>query len=122
MFHFENQIRMANSIIFPLLGDGQSFLLGQSNLNELHWTPFQQLTHLASAGEGLATGDLFGTGTISSDVSLHITLPFGFLFLGSKQRTHGMNELCLLLTGGTNHRGPTGMVIRSASAAFWKGG
>ncbi|KAB5585768.1 fumarylacetoacetate hydrolase [Coniochaeta sp. 2T2.1] len=50
-----------------IIRDGQSFLLGQSNLNELHWTPFQQLTHLASAGEGLATGDLFGTGTISSD-------------------------------------------------------
>ena len=46
-----------------------SFMIGQSNLNGLHWTPFQQLTHLASAGEGLATGDIFGTGTISSDVS-----------------------------------------------------
>lgn len=44
-------------------------MIGQSNLNDLHWTPFQQLTHLASAGEGLATGDIFGTGTISNDVS-----------------------------------------------------
>ncbi|KAH6663825.1 2-hydroxyhepta-2,4-diene-1,7-dioate isomerase [Halenospora varia] len=46
---------------------GDTFILGQSNLRELHWTPRQQLTHLASAGEGLTTGDIFGTGTISSD-------------------------------------------------------
>ncbi|CAK7204881.1 hypothetical protein SEUCBS139899_007643 [Sporothrix eucalyptigena] len=38
----------------------------ESNLNELYWTPLQQLTHLASAGEGLSTGDILGTGTISS--------------------------------------------------------
>ncbi|PWY65413.1 hypothetical protein BO83DRAFT_419942 [Aspergillus eucalypticola CBS 122712] len=38
----------------------------ETNLNELYWTPFQQLTHLDSAGEGLTTGDIFGTGTISS--------------------------------------------------------
>ncbi|RDW57122.1 hypothetical protein BP6252_13868 [Coleophoma cylindrospora] len=42
-------------------------VLGQSNLKELHWTPRQMITHLASAGEGLTTGDIFGTGTISSD-------------------------------------------------------
>lgn len=56
-----------------LLGNGKSFIIGQSNLNDLHWTPFQQLTHLASAGEGLATGDIFGTGTISNDVSASLS-------------------------------------------------
>ncbi|KFY83116.1 hypothetical protein V498_08291 [Pseudogymnoascus sp. VKM F-4517 (FW-2822)] len=50
-----------------IIRNGKSFIIGQSNLNDLHWTPFQQLTHLASAGEGLATGDIFGTGTISND-------------------------------------------------------
>ncbi|OHE90787.1 fumarylacetoacetase [Colletotrichum orchidophilum] len=49
-----------------LIREGKMYAIGQSNLNELHWTPFQQLTHLGSAGEGLSTGDLFGTGTISS--------------------------------------------------------
>ncbi|KAK5996297.1 Fumarylacetoacetase [Cladobotryum mycophilum] len=49
-----------------ILRDDKLYTLCESNLNELHWTPFQQLTHLASAGEGLTTGDVFGTGTISS--------------------------------------------------------
>jgi len=49
-----------------IIRDGQTYTLGNSNLNELHWTPFQQITHLGSAGEGLATGDIFGTGTMSS--------------------------------------------------------
>ncbi|KAH8879505.1 fumarylacetoacetate hydrolase [Thozetella sp. PMI_491] len=49
-----------------ILRDGVSYTLTESNLNELYWTPFQQLTHLASAGEGISTGDIFGTGTISS--------------------------------------------------------
>ncbi|THC91548.1 hypothetical protein EYZ11_008988 [Aspergillus tanneri] len=38
-----------------------------TNLNELYWTPYQQLTYLASAGEGLSTGDILGTGTLSSN-------------------------------------------------------
>lgn len=49
-----------------LVRDGTTYTLSQSNLNELHWTPLQQITHLASAGEGLQAGDVFGTGTISS--------------------------------------------------------
>ncbi|KAK5220718.1 hypothetical protein LTR72_007340 [Exophiala xenobiotica] len=49
-----------------LLRDGTSYTLCESNLNELHWTPFQQITHLSAAGEGLSPGDVFGTGTISS--------------------------------------------------------
>lgn len=49
-----------------IIRDCQTYTLGNSNLNELHWTPFQQITHLGSAGEGLATGDIFGTGTMSS--------------------------------------------------------
>lgn len=49
-------------------GGSSVHTLGESNLNELYWTPFQQITHLGAAGEGLSTGDLFGTGTISSAV------------------------------------------------------
>ncbi|KAL7936391.1 fumarylacetoacetate hydrolase [Trichoderma chlorosporum] len=49
-----------------IIREGISYAVTESNLNELYWTPFQQLTHLASAGEGLCTGDIFGTGTISS--------------------------------------------------------
>ncbi|KAF3762631.1 hypothetical protein M406DRAFT_263748 [Cryphonectria parasitica EP155] len=51
-----------------IIRDDVSYTICETNLKELYWTPFQQLTHLASAGEGLAAGDLFGTGTISSDV------------------------------------------------------
>lgn len=49
-----------------LVRDGREFALSTSNLNELHWTPLQMVAYLASAGEGLQTGDLFGTGTLSS--------------------------------------------------------
>lgn len=74
------------------VGDGKTHVLGQSNLNELHWTPLQQLTHLASAGEGLATGDIFGTGTISSPVSA--TPKFNYLLLLTfiLQRTNDAGE------------------------------
>jgi fumarylacetoacetase len=49
-------------------GNGNRFILGTSNLKYLYWTPFQQITHHASALCGLGTGDLLGTGTISGDV------------------------------------------------------
>jgi fumarylacetoacetase len=32
----------------------------------MYWTPAQQLAHLTSNGASLRTGDLYGTGTISS--------------------------------------------------------
>jgi fumarylacetoacetase len=48
-----------------LIRDGQEHVLGTSNLKYLYWTPFQQLTHHAASGCGMATGDLIGTGTIS---------------------------------------------------------
>lgn len=50
------------------IGDEKSYTLCESNLHTLYWTPIQQLTHLASAGEELSTGDVFGTGTISTNV------------------------------------------------------
>ncbi|OJJ88955.1 uncharacterized protein ASPGLDRAFT_62570 [Aspergillus glaucus CBS 516.65] len=50
-----------------VLRNGKLYNVTSTNLNELYWTPYQQLTHLASAGEGLSTGDIFGTGTITSD-------------------------------------------------------
>ncbi|KAL4922388.1 hypothetical protein BDW62DRAFT_52326 [Aspergillus aurantiobrunneus] len=46
--------------------NGKSYLVTETNLKELYWTPYQQLAHLASAGEGLSTGDIFGTGTVTS--------------------------------------------------------
>ncbi|OKP14843.1 Fumarylacetoacetase [Penicillium subrubescens] len=52
-----------------LLRDEKSYTLCESNLNTLYWTPIQQLTHLASAGEWLSTGDVFGTGTISTSAT-----------------------------------------------------
>ncbi|KAL4936357.1 hypothetical protein BDV06DRAFT_227974 [Aspergillus oleicola] len=47
--------------------NGTSHLVTETNLKELYWTPYQQLVHLASAGEGLNTGDIFGTGTVTSN-------------------------------------------------------
>ncbi|KAK5084621.1 hypothetical protein LTR05_005699 [Lithohypha guttulata] len=49
-----------------LVRDGKEYVVSESNLNELHWTPLQQITHSASAGAGLSPGDVLGTGTISS--------------------------------------------------------
>jgi fumarylacetoacetase len=46
---------------------GKRHTVCTSNLNYLYWTPFQQITHHASANCGLRTGDLIGTGTISGD-------------------------------------------------------
>ncbi|KAL3465070.1 hypothetical protein BJX64DRAFT_76062 [Aspergillus heterothallicus] len=46
--------------------NGKSYTVTETNLNELYWTPYQQLAHLASAGEGFSTGDIFGTGTLTS--------------------------------------------------------
>jgi fumarylacetoacetase len=40
--------------------------VGESNLRDLYWSPMQMLSHHASSGCGLRTGDLLGTGTISS--------------------------------------------------------
>jgi fumarylacetoacetase len=39
--------------------------LSQANLRDLYWTIAQLLTHHASNGCNLRTGDLFATGTIS---------------------------------------------------------
>ncbi|KAF9777084.1 hypothetical protein IL306_004646 [Fusarium sp. DS 682] len=41
-------------------------LLGKSDLKHLHWSPFQMIAHHSSSGCGLETGDLVGTGTLSS--------------------------------------------------------
>ncbi|KAH8594882.1 hypothetical protein B0O99DRAFT_623859 [Bisporella sp. PMI_857] len=50
-----------------LVRKNKTFVLGTSNLKYLYWTPFQQITHHASAMCGMKTGDLLGTGTISGD-------------------------------------------------------
>ncbi|KAL4861564.1 hypothetical protein BDV12DRAFT_203884 [Aspergillus spectabilis] len=55
------------SLRVTLLRNGKRYILGTSNLKYLYWTPFQQITHHASAMCGLQTGDLLGTGTISGD-------------------------------------------------------
>ncbi|KAE8165438.1 hypothetical protein BDV40DRAFT_286183 [Aspergillus tamarii] len=51
-----------------ILRKGKTYHITSTNLKDLYWTPYQQLTHLVSAGEGLSTGDIFGTGTISNDL------------------------------------------------------
>jgi 2-keto-4-pentenoate hydratase/2-oxohepta-3-ene-1,7-dioic acid hydratase in catechol pathway len=52
-------------------------LTTRSNLRDLRWSPGQMVAHLASSGCGLNTGDLLGTGTISSPVSApHTEQPF----------------------------------------------
>ena len=50
-----------------LIRGGETYPLCTSNLKYLWWTPYQQLTHHASAGCGLKTGDVMGTGTVSGD-------------------------------------------------------
>ncbi|KAH7139962.1 putative 2-hydroxyhepta-2,4-diene-1,7-dioate isomerase [Dactylonectria estremocensis] len=44
----------------------EPILMSRSNLRDLRWSPGQMLAHLASSACGLNTGDLIGTGTISS--------------------------------------------------------
>lgn len=60
-----------------------TILTTRSNLRDLRWSPGQMVAHLASSGCGLNTGDLLGTGTISSPVSNTYTdEPFIFHDLG----------------------------------------
>jgi fumarylacetoacetase len=43
----------------------EPFLLSRSNLKDLYWTIAQMLTHHASNGCNMQTGDLIATGTVS---------------------------------------------------------
>lgn len=45
---------------------GKSWEVSRANLNDLYWSPIQMVSHHASSGCGLRTGDLLGTGTISA--------------------------------------------------------
>jgi fumarylacetoacetase len=45
----------------------EPFLLSRSNMKDLYWTIGQMLTHHASNGCNLQTGDLMATGTVSGD-------------------------------------------------------
>lgn len=45
----------------------EPFLLSRSNMKDLYWTIGQMLTHHASNGCNLQTGDLIATGTVSGD-------------------------------------------------------
>jgi len=47
-------------------GYEKAVILAQSDLRSLYWSPAQMLAHQASSGCGLQSGDLLGTGTISS--------------------------------------------------------
>jgi fumarylacetoacetase len=54
--------------------------VASSNLSDLYWSPAQMLSHHASSGCGLRTGDLLGTGTISSsEISITAVSPLGCL-------------------------------------------
>lgn len=47
--------------------NAEPFLLSRSNTKDLYWTIPQMLTHHASNGCNLQTGDLIATGTVSGD-------------------------------------------------------
>lgn len=53
-------------------GNGKSYVITKSNLRYMYWSPYQQAAHHGSAGCGLRTGDLMGTGTISGEVSFDL--------------------------------------------------
>ncbi|KAH8683788.1 putative 2-hydroxyhepta-2,4-diene-1,7-dioate isomerase [Ilyonectria robusta] len=59
---------------------GKPILTSTSNLRDLRWSPGQMLAHLASSGCGLCTGDLIGTGTISSPGDANDLRTLGCLF------------------------------------------
>ncbi|KAH6884446.1 putative 2-hydroxyhepta-2,4-diene-1,7-dioate isomerase [Thelonectria olida] len=54
------------SVIRTKSKDEVRLLTTRSNLRDLRWSPGQMIAHVASSGCGLKTGDLLGTGTISS--------------------------------------------------------
>ncbi|KAH6957409.1 putative 2-hydroxyhepta-2,4-diene-1,7-dioate isomerase [Fusarium avenaceum] len=54
------------SVFRPKSKSSTPIMTSSSNLRHLRWSPGQMLAHLASSGCGLRTGELFGTGTISS--------------------------------------------------------
>jgi fumarylacetoacetase len=47
--------------------NAEPFLLSRSNMKDLYWTIAQMLTHHASNGCNLQTGDLIATGTVSGE-------------------------------------------------------
>lgn len=51
------------------LGNGEEVEIVRSNLADAHWSPFQMAAYQSSSGCGINTGDLLGTGTLSSPVS-----------------------------------------------------
>lgn len=48
-------------------GESSSYLISKSNMNNLHWSFEQMITHHASSGCSLQAGDLLGSGTISGE-------------------------------------------------------
>ncbi|KAF4215540.1 hypothetical protein CNMCM6457_005860 [Aspergillus fumigatiaffinis] len=61
-------------------GEKDTILTTCSNLRDLRWSPGQMVAQLASSGCGLNTGDLLGTGTISSPNDTPILRTLGCLF------------------------------------------
>ncbi|KAJ6151373.1 hypothetical protein N7470_007967 [Penicillium chermesinum] len=61
-------------------GEQDTILTTYSNLRDLRWSPGQMVAHLASSGCGLNTGDLLGTGTISSPNDTPTLRTLGCLF------------------------------------------
>ena len=46
-------------------GDGAPTTVARTNYNEMYYSAAQQLAHHTTAGSGMNTGDLLGSGTIS---------------------------------------------------------
>ncbi|KAJ4152184.1 hypothetical protein NW765_017693 [Fusarium oxysporum] len=64
------------SVFRPKSKSTAPLLTSRSNLRDLRWSPGQMLAHLASSGCGFRTGDLVGTGTISSPVRGRLAVHF----------------------------------------------
>jgi len=58
-------IDMAMEVFLAAPAMRQPLCICQTNLKNLYWTPGQLITHHASNGCNLRTGDLIGTGTVS---------------------------------------------------------
>ncbi|EKJ79081.1 hypothetical protein FPSE_00682 [Fusarium pseudograminearum CS3096] len=92
------------SVFRPKSKNSAPIMTSRSNLRHLRWSPGQMLAHLASSGCGLRTGDLFGTGTISSPNDKPSSRTLGCLFEltegGKKPANQGADDALIFLQDG----------------------
>jgi fumarylacetoacetase len=66
--------------------------VSRANLKDLFWSPMQMVSHHASSGCGLRTGDLLGTGTISTVDGVGLGCLHEVNKAGTVARTFGNGE------------------------------